>query len=531
MRGYRAPLKKLLTFIALGVWWGWGLIPLLAQGGAAGEPMPPDRPFNLINLRNFRIDFTVPSARALAMGGAGIGLSDDPSSMTLNPAGVRVISRPAIASSTRLSGFTIREPLFEKEFFANTEKEPFSEPVKDLFVDQTLLAASIPWGRVRLLAFRETVLDKRFNLTARLPFRVQAVDTTGLTAQDGEATLKQWALTHLGQNFSSRKTQLQIQIIDNSLGITLSLSSRFGLGIAGRLTQLTFHLAERQYFPTSVTFPVVPSQNTEAQYELESENLYRVQTIDEKRWDLSWTLGFQARLDRRLLVGAVVNLRPTFRLNALDTFTQFRFAGSVEGAGESAHLDFERREIEVKNLRLNIPDSYGIGLLYRSNRRIKITADVLYIRYSELLKALDAVEKKAPLNLIQDDDLELLENGDIRRTDPDNSRDVGLSDKLEIHAGVEYLWKFRRNRVELPMLLRGGYYFEPGHIIHAVTDRGQDEVGTVITASYPRARDRHHLTLGIGYPWSRALRLDLALDLTVSPAEAAVLVISSYYQF
>lgn len=440
------------------------------------------RPFSAFNLRNLRIHFIIPAARPLAMGGTAIALPNDPTSATVNPAGLILFARPAISSSTQFTIRSTREPSFSCNGLPGQER---SINDGDFFWDQTLFSAIFRLGRLHFSTFRETVYDNRVSAITQQPLMVGTENQTAAILQ---------------ANFPSRNTLQKTQIIDNGLSLAFGLGSKLFFGASLRITRFEYTLLEKQYF--SSNFP----DNAPGCYEntLTRENLYLIQDVDEKEWGLGFNLGLLSPLSDKLTVGLTANFRPSFDLEVRTTFPAF----AVNRGGRIDAFENHRPD-SLLSLVYDIPDSYGLGIAYKPSRKLNLNLDLIYIIYSEFLP-----DRAHLRNLIQDD-------GPAGGGDPDGEPDLILSNQLEFRIGLEYMFRPDGKRARFP--LRLGYYYDPAHIIHAPSREDY------IRENFPKGTgDHHHLTAGAGIFSGERLRFDGAVDLS---RRSLVIIGSSVYTF
>lgn len=441
------------------------------------------RPLNSFNLRYLRLSFSTPTARPLSMGGAAIALSDDPTAATINPAGLVFYVRPAISPSTKLSVREFSEPAVV------TGSDDMEVRHTDLFFDEALLSAVVQYKRLHLSTFREVIYD------ARLSFQsLQTIEVDPALPVE----------TVIQRNFPSRKTLLKTRIVDNGLSLAWGFSERLNFGASLRLTRLEYHLNEEQYYENEFPGPALQYRGLN---HITADNLYLLQSIDEKRWGIGFSAGMISHLSERLMVGLVYNYRPAFDLKSNIFLPRYSVS-----RGDSL-ITFASREDTTTRVRYDLPDAYGIGIAYKYRGRLNIALDLVRVRYSELLSPAEKSRSgRDPRNLIQDD----LPGG----IDPEKQNDLVLEDGWEFHAGVEYILKVGARKLRLP--LRIGYYYDPGHIAHA--REGQ----AAFQPLFPEEKGYHHATAGLGFFWGEKLRLDGAMDLT---PKAITLVGTTIYVF
>lgn len=434
------------------------------------------RPANPFNLRNLQFNSFIPAARALAMGGSAIALSDDPSAAMINPAGSALFSRPALSATTRLQSEKLFEPTVDAQRGAGTLE------TRDTNFDQPLIIATVGLGAFQLGTFRETVFESRQEFAVQQAFHREG----GGSAED-----------ILARNFPSRQVITRNQLVDNGLSLAVRISQRLYLGASLRLTRLDFRLTERQYLES---YWNRTAESGLPVSEFLVENLYLWQTIDERRLRPGFAAGVLTRLSSRLLIGAVYNHRPSFNLKSETFFPEFKLI-----RGDSTII-FPASSDGGRTIRFNLPDSWGIGVAYKYRGWMNISVDLVRIRFSEM--ALAAGEF-----LLRD----LIQNNHTVR--PGQGPDLFLEDRWELRGGLEYIFRLK-SRQRVPV--RVGYYQKTAGTFYA-----PDTAPTLQTA-FPKPEKRHHFTGGLGVFFSEKLRIDGAADVS---GAGFVLMGSSVYTF
>lgn len=139
-------------------------------------------------------------------------------------------------------------------------------------------------------------------------------------------------------------------------------------------------------------------------------------------------------------------------------------------------------ELNVENI-LKVPDVYGLGVSYRLLAGLTILADVNYVEYSDIL-----------------DDFRLSDN------DPGapSAADFHLDDEYEFRAGLEYILDVIE---EVPLALRGGYYFRPDHKVYYT--------GPIMSFRelVKKGDDDHIFSLGAGAVFFENVQVDVGASL------------------
>lgn len=450
-------------------------LPGLAQ--TAGQ-----RPYNIFNMRNLRLGFNASAARPTAMGGAAIALSDDPTAVMINPAGINFITRPALALSTRLSVETFREPSYS---IADPPGEVRDRPS---FYDVVFLSTVVPFHGVRLATFREVISDARFSLNAIAPLQRNPAQGVAVVLQ---------------HNFPSREITLRSQIVDNGATLAWRFSDKWHFGATVRLTRLDYQLNENEYMDRRLIGNGQPEETFSA---IDPANLYLIRSVDERTSRLGFSVGFLGRLSPNLALGAVYHRRPAFRLSNRVILPRFQAVGS------DTAVNFPPAADGSQPVRFDIPDSYGAGLSYRVPGRWSVVVDLYRLQLSELAGEPPGGARD-PRDLIQD-------NPPGSAADPDNRPDLTLKNGWELRVGAEYIVRVGRPHRRVP--LRAGFSSRPSALIYA------QDVSAELRRAFPRQGRRTHLSAGLGFFFGDRLRFDGALNWST---DAVVLIGSSIYTF
>ncbi len=275
--------------------------------------------------REYQFNFSLPGARANALGGAFIGLSDDATSSFSNPAGLAFLREPAITVEYRDRGLDSRTGELSGTInFAFEQKEQ------------------------RLQAISFLSLNYRFKEWYFAVFGHDYVNA----AQD--------------RDFVSRSLVEGTETI-SAIDVQLNLNGKtYGVGIARRIRAfkvgLTLNLADLQ----------AKTQFTQEQIVIRpevSENFY-ASSIDSQDQKVSWTLGSLYEFSETLSLGAVYRKNPRFSL--------------TEHVEEFAENQVPR--IADFKVPFVVPDVFGVGVRFRPRHTLNVLFDWQHVFYSQIIK-------------------------------------------------------------------------------------------------------------------------------------------------
>lgn len=412
---------------------------------------PPTVP---INLNYFRIEFIQPGARPAGLGGAFIGAAQDETAAAINPAGLIYLKSAGASLHQRKARLRFKEPegTPESESLDSTHNFHISN------FDQSLVTVFLPVKKITLAIFRQVAFDARYNFETR-----QFLTTNSNTPR--------FVLGGLG-NFPGRKVDLDLEMVHDAFSIGYAISKRLSIGAAAKNSVLNFKLNEQLFLDSQVENGQAPRPNGAA-------SAYSITTVDDRETERGFTLGLMAKLIvDKLFVGAVWNLNPTFNLDSEVFLPEYKLTNETFSAESTKDNPFK----------LSVPDSYGFGLYYVANHRLRLTFDVVRIEYSDLLSGND-------LNVVADDQ----PNAQGVFEDPDGQDDLTLDDVIEIHAGTEWLFKVPKLGL---MPLRFGVFTSPGHRIYPVL------LNPDLRRLFPEGKDRVHFTFGLGVVLTSNVKFD-----------------------
>ncbi|MFQ5824544.1 MAG: OmpP1/FadL family transporter [bacterium] len=425
---------------------------------------PPTVP---INLSYLRVDFIIPGARPSGLGGAFIGAAQDETAAPINPAGLIYLKSAGASLHQRRARFNFKEP-GGSPTNPNAKRKFYSSNF-----DQTLVSVFAPFRKFTFAIFRQVAFDSRFN------FETQQFFTT-----NSDLTTRQ-VLGGLG-NFPGRIVDLELELVNDGLSIAFAISKRFSIGITGKTSVLNFKLNEQTFLDPQVSNGNSPRGNSAA-------TTYSITTLDERNTEPSFSLGLMGKLIvDKLFAGAVLNLNPSFKLNSHIFLPEYKL--------DSESFPAESPEPENTDFKLSVPDTYGFGLYFVANSRLRFAFDVVRIEYSDLLFSNN-------LNVVVDD---VFNSQTGAYEDPDMKDDLTIDDATEYHFGIELLNKIPKLGL-IP--LRFGIFTNPGHRIYT---SGNDPD---FQRLFPKAKDRIHFTFGLGILLSSYLKFDGSINVSADGFE------------
>ncbi|HEX9653722.1 MAG TPA: outer membrane protein transport protein [bacterium] len=416
---------------------------------AVAQSRPPIVPLNLSYLR---INFIQPATRQAALGGAFIGAAQDVTAAAINPAGLAYLRSVEATMHQRLGHY-------EFDVNAGSRSNPGAQKtVTDHNFDQTFASVFLPLRRVSIALFHQAALDTHYDF-----------ETPQFLSRDSDGSAA-FTLGGLG-NYAGRKVNFDLELVQDAWSVAFAISKNLSVGAAFRVSSLSFKLDEQIFLDPLVQDGQEPRPNSQ-------ETLYAVNTLNERNNRLSYSFGLMNNmLLDRLFLGAVVNLNPTYELQGNIYFPPYQLGQNRLEAATSP-----------QPFKLSIPDSYGLGVYYLINSRLRFSFDLVHIEYSDLLSV---------------ENLDVAPGG--------NARDLTVADATEVHAGLEWLFKVPEFGFTVPM--RFGVYTNPGHQIHAA---GND---IDLNNLYPAAGDRLHFSFGVGATVKSKIKLDTTMVVSASGYE------------
>lgn len=410
---------------------------------------------------NLQFQLANPGARALAMGGAFVGLADDATAIFSNPAGVARLQRDLLtlelASVDRNNeipfyGGTIRQvglqdfdfDLQSRDFPQSTASIPFAAYVRT--------ANRLKWG----IYYAEQAQFKRNFNTESIYLPHEADDDRPVND-----------FTDFYFFPSNNRMELDIRSLGLSAGI--AVSERWSVGLT---------LAYSDFDYRGNTDLIIPDIFP-AGHPIEGFVGRDFATIDVSGSDdtLSGNLGILFTPNESFSLGLA-----------------YRYYGSFDYDYRVEVLDFSSDTYQIDDQGIaafNTPDSFGAGFAVKPNEFTVVALEVNRVSYSEL----------------SDDYHAFFDSGGETQT---------VSDATEYRVGVEWF----ASQLSWPLAIRAGYWFEPYHaltntyldnqILYADEDGFQHIRNAVFLRQFKD--DTDHLSFGLGLTLSRHLAIDSAID-------------------
>ena len=415
------------------------------------------RPLNLFYPTNLQFTPIVPAARMLGMGGSAIALPDDPSAVTVNPAGLSLFSRPAISATTRLS--------YQKN--RDTGYLPVSESTSGIDLDQSLISAIVVWKSLRIGTSRDVSINRDIQYTSLQPYYSDSFSVWG---------------------FPTRKVLQQTRLIDNAVSAGFRLTPAINLGLTFRLSRLEYLLSDQQFIhndaQTNAPSPLVSRPDI--------EHLYADFLFEKRQYKLGFSLGFMAKLSSRLVFGAVYHYRPAFTIEGSAYLPRYEFKANVPTI-------FQAEKISDIRVKWRLPDAFGLGLAYKYRGWMNFSMDVWQVRYGEMENGLTKyIIELDPLRLLSD---EIEPPSFLQLAD----KKLRIENSWDWHIGMEYIFRFFSNHRRLP--LRLGFYQKTTGTFYQLESRP-------FGYTFPVKERINHYPAGVGILVNQNMRFDGAIEVS-----------------
>jgi len=435
--------------------------------------------------RTFRFNFANPGGRALAMGGAFIGIADDATAAAANPAGLTNLIAPELFSELRLSDVKTTSINADVDDPRGLPQTVVTSAQAD--ADNVLHPSFISYVH----PFEHWVfgISRQELLNSNVDVRNALTDQSSLPFED------------VVQAVGRIETLLE--------SYNVSFAFRGGQKFAGGLTLSYGRLDVESNSSNFFDFGggLVPDYST---------------VIDDTDSDFSFAVGFLYKPMEKLHVGLVYSDGPEFELE--ETIVPQNLPGNFPSAGVLADFlgnrnaavtpfgDFAPGMFDdplVFGNRFAVPDRWGLGLGYRPTLSFTVALDITRVEYSELEDGLvgNVNALTFPGDAL-DCDLSKQQADGTYPCDYTTPRATyGFDDETIVRLGMEYVWLIHD---KMPLALRWGAYNDPD-----VRLRARFPASGVFVAgedTFPAGDDTMHYTIGFGFVLQDKFQADFAAD-------------------
>lgn len=419
--------------------------------------------------RAFSLNLSTPGARAIAMGGAFIGLADDATAAETNPAGLSTLARPEVSIQYRYAngrslnnniiGIPITNmdttpspvvPGHDTNYFAEFHSNDRQEAVNEL----GFVSFVYPMDSFTLAVSRHELINSDAKLSGSLsasPFHFIEPNSF-----QGASTI-----SDTNYNFS----------------IAGKVGDKFSIGGSVKVSDFSFvsDIGARQ----------------------KSEQVYGehfATSINTQSTKVGFNIGALYHATPRISVGGVYKYEPKFTLDANVLNTDFHPNPLIVERSGASEVDFD------------VPDTLGIGVSVVPVRGVHLNLDIVRVFYSQL----EPVDTGYSLftHLLPTVDL-----GHPGEPAP-NLIHFAVDDSTDIHLGGEYLVTSGKTTFGF----RAGYAREGRNrfFLGSADNRYVQAFLEPIFGSNP-GNDVVHWTAGVGITQG-PIQLDLAVDMTMQDA-------------
>ncbi len=382
----------------------------------------------------FQFNFITPGARATALGGAFIGLADDATAVESNPAGLTILTIPEISVEFKHLAYKAeqmyanpspRTDITRREFDDSVESIPFTSIV-------------FPYNQFVFSLYRQELIHYKssFRTSANMIF-----------------------LSGFDRAFYPVDASVDLDVINYGLGVAVQVFEGFSIAFSPSWAKMNMKSYSARFGLNSDPEPT----------DFSDDDLVYGTRIDDEDSDFSINAGLLWIPHRRFSVGVV------YKRGAKFTVRNVEFGPRYGGYNP-----------DIAEFTLNVPDSFGAGIAFRTNDFLTFTFDIVYIRYEDLLDDFDPVI---------DNHIYTEENYTI-----DNA--------TEIHFGAEYILTLDEKFVAL----RVGAYNDPDHSIRFTGITGDPIYDIGGKERFPGGEDQIHITGGVGLVLSDRFQIDAAAD-------------------
>lgn len=455
-------------------------VALLGVGAALAVAAGTDSPF----AANMSVNYQPPGARSQAMGGAFIGLADDATAATVNPAGLVQLSKPEIMGqfNSGTSGLDLHN-------FRGVYAEATGPGYSGSQVINNDLAGSVQNGNFQGLTYISFVYPTKYGVFAlnySQPVNFHAYgNTVGQLYTSAYYTCSICSPNYTSVTDNPKGFYGRLRDDRFSLSYAVRVGKGFSLGITASHNRISQNFATYNYATSNRVYP---------------SNLFY--TLNETSADsgLSFTGGLLWKVNEKFQAG-------------LSYQRGFSYGGRVVLTRTSPYAQIRDDAFATET---RLPDQYGLGLVWRPIPIFVISLDIDRTRYSSLANGLRTFNQR-----------------DIDLTDAAYDPAAGnyassftVNDATEPHLGVEYVALIGG----APAIFRAGLWQEKRHGLRYAPDSHyfiQDPADPnpypdaaaynrfaqkVMGNRFPGGDDQLHYSAGIGMVLAQKVQLDMGYD-------------------
>lgn len=297
----------------------------------------------------FQFNFITPGARAIALGGAFIGLADDATAVETNPAGLTQLLDPEISAEFKYITYTTEQIYENFSYDTDITMKEFDDSV----VSVPFMSYVYPFKRAVFSVYRqESVNYKSSYRTSPLiciPGFIQVPTNPGIR----DVILP----------FDS---SVDLNVINYGIGAAIRLTDSLSLAISPRLSRMKIQSHSAHFDSTPVYDDNIFSD----------DNVLWETILDDDDNELSINVGLMWQPHSKVSIGAVYRSGPQF------TATLKNGRGSLDIINDPDEAEFT----------LNVPALFGIGIAFRATDFLMFTLDEVHIRYKDLMEDFDAIQ-------------------------------------------------------------------------------------------------------------------------------------------
>jgi long-chain fatty acid transport protein len=449
----------------------------------------------------FQFNFITPGARAMAMGGAFIGLADDATATASNPAGLTVLTVPEFTTEFKYFGYTSEYIYENRSFETDITRKEFDNSVLSV----PFVSAVFPYKRFVFFLYRQEVVNYKSSYrTGAYPILVPGTDL-GIHPIDASADL---TVTNYG------------------IGVAVKLFEGLSLAVSPGWSEMKMNSYSAHFNPYPFDF------STPTNFSRDSVDLFFENRIEDDDRGFSINAGVLWNPHPKLTIGAVYRSRTEFTVTGMyGQVERYEWWSSILHPGRGG---FTANWLsDFPEFTLNIPESFGIGIAFRATDFLTFTLDVVHIQYEDLLENFDVLldletvtydEHPWEIDIVNGD------VGNVRRIDvllhPETitKENFTINNATEIHFGVEYISPLGKRL----LALRAGVYNEPDHSIR-FTGTTTDPMNEIAEKEkFPGGDNWIHFTGGVGLILNEQFQIDMATNIADRNTQFSV---SATYRF